>query len=132
MKRFVDLSSKVFGEWFVIRQCESRYWWCRCTCGREQRTYGPNLTSGKSKKCRHCCKNNILPEGQAALNLTFGGYQRSATRRGYTWSLSKEDFLTLTQKNCEYCGAAPNARYGACAEQRLNGVFIGNGKEYGE
>jgi len=127
MRKSPDITGKTFGSWTVLSRVKGPTWSCLCSCGRVQNTSGYNLRTGKSKKCRHCCKNNILPEGEAAFNFTFNSYKRSATKRGYEWAISREEFRILTQGNCQYCGIPPSTRYGACAAQRLNGVFIGNG-----
>jgi len=36
---------------------------------------------------------------------TFRTYRKSARKRGYTFELSFEQFMTFWQKSCYYCGA---------------------------
>lgn len=118
---------ETYGNWTILQKVDYRKWKAQCSCGRMQNVDKYNVVNGKSKKCRHCCKNNLLPEGKAAFNFTFNGYVRSAAKRGHNWGLTREQFFSLTQTVCFYCGCLPSNKYGECSELRLNGVFVGNG-----
>lgn len=50
-----DLTGQRFGDWVVLRKDsdKTRYWICRCSCGKEKSILDYYLTSGKSKSCGH-------------------------------------------------------------------------------
>lgn len=65
--RHIDLTSKHFGEWEVIKYVGNSMWECRCSCGiiKDINTY--SLTHGESKSCGHLNKKFI-----DISNLRFG------------------------------------------------------------
>jgi len=48
----------------------------------------------------------------------------SAKRRGYEWSLTKEQIRHLTKQPCHYCGVEPSQ---VIKHPRLNGKYVYNG-----
>lgn len=92
-------------------------WVCQCDCGNLTIQRTTNLRSGKVKSCG-CYRNsrlkgkpsfNILPKGVAALSSLYLNYKTRAKKKGFDFSLSKEDFSLLTQQPCFYCGAEPSS-----------------------
>lgn len=58
------------------------------------------------------CYNNDKrrkPSGHAAFNRLYNSYKSTSERRGYKFSLTKEEFKALTVQNCYYCGIVPQA-----------------------
>ena len=52
-------------------------------------------------------------------------YKNRAKKRGYIFDLTEEQFFSLTQKDCYYCGAKPNniSKYLGCSGDYLyNGI----------
>lgn len=43
-------------------------------------------------------------EGEAAFNLTYASYIKSAKARGYPFELTKEEFAEIVMQPCVYCG----------------------------
>lgn len=50
----------------------------------------------------------IDSEGKSASTNLYSVYQHNAKNRGFTFELSKENFLVLTKQDCYYCGSPPN------------------------
>jgi len=92
---------------------ERKMYICKCDCGNTVEVRIWNLKYGRNKSCG--CKKNFF-KAQKVLESDFSSlkhavythYKYQAIRRGYKFNLSKEEFLNITNKNCEYCGAEPN------------------------
>lgn len=61
----------------------------------------------KNAKCAKCKGNNIIPSTNSVTNVAYNRCKQNAISRGFNFSLSKEEFIKLSQKNCSYCGAKP-------------------------
>jgi len=102
-------------------------WLCACDCGTVRYFLGIALRSGHFKSCNCARGFGRLPKGEAAFNLTYRHYRKGArTQRGMVFDLSKEEFRTLTQSNCFYCGTLPSQVTGSKIKQ-LNGIYMYNG-----
>lgn len=110
-------------------------WQMRCSCGTEKVVEWRNYKSGKSLSCG-CYRRelaqaqagtyNAKPPGESARNHLILVYKRGASRRGLTYDLTTEQFVSLTRDTCHYCGSEPatvldRSKYGT------NGVYIYNG-----
>lgn len=122
MKR-LELTGQKFERWTIIKEniSQEKYkkytlWDCICDCGTQRTLRGDVLKHGKSKSCgcyhKDKCQitNQIhrLPAGEASKNILFSRYKKSAQVRNIVWNLTKEEFLSLTLKNCYYCNNQPN------------------------
>lgn len=136
-----DLTGKVFGRLTIIEHVgftknRNARWLCECTCGNTKIITASNLKSG-TQSCG-CYRQEIsgqynkLDYGEAAFNSIYYNYQRKATSRKLCFELTKEQFRTLTQQKCKYCGVNPhkihkvNKRVG---EYIFNGVDRKDNKE---
>lgn len=139
-----DLTGQRFGRLLVLEYTgrkitnekkNSGYsmWLCRCDCGAPTIVSSHSLRDGTTKSCGCLAKetarnnggHNILPQGQSAFNQLYGAYKKSARERGYEFSLTKDQFHTITQQDCFYCGAKPEIKFRAA--KGTNGNYIGNG-----
>jgi hypothetical protein len=68
---------------------------------------------------------NVKPSGESAFNQLFYSYKKSASERGYSWELSKDEFREITTQSCHYCGAEPVIKFHATTG--TNGHYYGNG-----
>ncbi len=102
----------------IKRDIKNWYLKVRCTCGSEEWVVYRSLA--KSKSCPHNRINNIpkgliphnkLPDGISSLNSLYGNYKRNASHRGIGFSLSIDDFKTLTKEPCYYCGVQPSKKF---------------------
>ncbi len=99
----------VYGQWTVLEATSSSsYFVCQCTCGTIKKLDKFSLKNGQSKSCG-CLRANInsLTAGEAALNRKFGECKLKAKERNYSFYLTFEQFKTLVQNVCYYCGDAP-------------------------
>lgn len=99
-------------------------WLCRCDCGKETIVGGGLLSSGNTKSCgcwkaengkiqgqKH--KNKMLefyPGNLSAILRMYGGYKIGAKKRGLDFDINIEEFKTITQKPCHYCGIDPSQK----------------------
>ena len=77
-------------------------WLVRCDCGTEKLVSRENLIGGNTKSCG--CS---LRKATAAQTIVRCSYKGGAKQRGLSYSLSEEEFLTLTSSPCHYCGRLP-------------------------
>jgi len=135
--KIINITGQRFGRLTVIKKAKrpvrikntAAYWLCRCECGTEKNINGVSLRNGDTQSCG-CLKKEILlkrlklNKGEAAFNRIFAQYQHDAKKRNIKFSLTKERFKILTQKNCFYCDIPP------CRIRKPegnNGSFVYNG-----
>jgi hypothetical protein len=128
-----------FGRYTVIEKAgyhispcgqKKAMWKCCCDCGTVKTVLGAALRRGNTKSCG-CLRleqlplnRRKLPIGRSIRNLVLGNYKHSAKVRGLKWRLTDEQFDTLIQQDCHYCGTAPAT---VRKIERLNGPFTYNG-----
>lgn len=138
MPKFRDLTGKTFGRLTVIN-CDGKnrhnqfLWTCRCACGVEKSICGTHLVTGGIQSCgcyrkevatvtghTHGIENtkkgknkNRVSAEQNFWTVLYNGYKTDSKKRGYEWSLSKDDFIFIAKQNCHYCGALPSINYRA-------------------
>lgn len=116
-------------------------WRCQCDCGQTSDVKGSNLTNGGTTSCG--CKQaenasvigkanliqrsklRTLPYGRAAAWQLFKSTATHANERKLTFLLTFEQFLEVTSRDCDYCGAAPSNEYGK--SRRGNGSYVYSG-----
>jgi hypothetical protein len=82
-------------------------------CGRQKEMRSDYVKQAKSCGCllgKHSAgkpSGRRLSEGVAAFNHLWGVYKWSASKRGLTFLLTKEEFRHLTSLPCYYCGTEP-------------------------
>lgn len=109
----IDLTGQKFGNLTVLSQAPSSSgggakWNCICDCGREVVKNGYALRLGDVKTCG--CGSHPLKytdPSRAAFNELLSQYKKNAKKGGREFSLSEEEFRTLTSCTCHYCGAPP-------------------------
>jgi hypothetical protein len=100
-----------FGGWEVVEyDCKidgSSCYLCRCDCGYTKTIPAKSLRSGKSSQCRSCASRKH-PGFTPAQNDLYRVYHNSATRRGFSFDIDRDQFIKLTSLNCHYCGGEPS------------------------
>lgn len=138
--RKLELMGKRFERLTVILKLENNkkgntQWLCACDCGKTIKSTGTDLTTGRKPSCG-CRKSELisearkLPTGEAAQNSLFAQYKKSARERNIEFNLNLEEFKSLIDKNCHYCGDISTLKvYGdARLESKgANGNFIYTG-----
>lgn len=133
----IDLTGQRFGIWLVIAQSPRRdnktRWLCECqTCGARMTKRSVILRKSQYAVCYGKHRERVAagtsrlikPSGHAAATERYTGYRSVALKRGLPFSLSREQFIALSQQDCHYCGAAPSQR---AHRRHFNGAFIYNG-----
>lgn len=109
------------------------FWHCRCDCGNLKKIRNCSIR-GRIKSCgcqvyehlKEVHKKNIKQD--IAKTYVIAGYKRSANDKNIEFSLSDEQFYTLTQQNCHYCGIKASRIKNKNGSQYFKGsVFIYNG-----
>ena len=75
------------------------------------------------KKYKSCGCVRKREAGFASANDIFLNYLRNAKKRKLDFEITFEDFFSLSQKECEYCGEMPKS----ISRISTNGEFIYNG-----
>jgi hypothetical protein len=120
VSRRENLSGQTFGRLTVLSRADDARWGgarynCVCSCGNFVERGTGTLKSEKLVPSCGCVGLEKMaippPEGYTDGRVyRYNGYVSGAERRGYTWELSFEQFVTITEKPCAYCGAAPAYR----------------------
>lgn len=135
----VSLVGQKFGKLLVIEEigvlsARRRLWGCLCDCGNKRAATQCCLKDGSIKSCGCLMvenvlslpKHNKLPNGEAAFNCLFTSYINNAQSRGYSFELSREDFRTLMESPCYYCGSLRENKITGEASQ-FNGSYAYTG-----
>ncbi len=124
MPKLLDLQGKQFGSLTVIEIAKGRspegriLWQCTCTCGRSTcakiiTVRSSTLNEGRANSCRMHQHDQTIP---VATRMYFGSVRTRAEKRGYTFALTLEEFCSIIQQPCHYCGAidirSSKSRYG--------------------
>ena len=141
-KRLIDRTGNVYNRLTVIEfrgynKKNMSMWLCRCTCGKERIVVYGNLTSGNTKSCG--CGRKDGPQyqpgarpwlskgpGIASRNNVLYAYKARARRRGWKWTLTLEEAVSLLQGNCHYCGCEP---YQYLKNRDYTGDFVYTGMD---
>ena len=100
--RAIDETGHRYGKLTVLGRVVSpsgktdAFWLCRCDCGNLKNVSGSKLRQGYTTSCG--CKLDHYPK------TVMKKYIRNAKRRGIEWSLSFEQFITIIEQECHYCG----------------------------
>lgn len=136
----------IFNYWTVTQYNSSKQkYLCKCICGNEGYVSSSTLKSNKSKSCgcreKESVGKRIIESGFKALkHKIYTNYVAAAKKRGYTFTITEDDFCQLIVQNCYYCGIEPymTYKYGRGKNQALdysefkyNGVDrVDNEKDY--
>lgn len=134
-----DLVNQRFGKLLVIEPThiirnECLVWKCLCDCGEICFVKSSYLLDGRTKSCGCIRKVNgklwseklKLNSGEAAFRAVLRRYKAQAKVRNLSFELTTEQFKTLTQQNCYYCGKEPKQEY-KYIKIHNTGTYIYNG-----
>jgi hypothetical protein len=109
------------------------YWLGVCDCGNHiiisrvnRRTRKTEINCGCEPKVRA----KQLSEGEAGLKNLYKQYRAGATDRNYDFTISLEQFKTLTSSNCAYCGASPSRKKSYTGARRVKYTATNSYAEY--
>lgn len=131
-----DLGGKKFGRLKVLELSDRTYgtrkiWKCICDCGKEVEVGSDNLVRHLQESCgcirkEQLGKLNRKPQYESSINNLYVRYRNSALRRGHSFSLSVDEFKSITSASCFYCGIEPQQ---SCKSESVkrNGSYMHNG-----
>lgn len=76
----------------------------RCECNTEFPVRLSDVVSGNTTSCG--CARRKHPN--KAIMRMYSSYSSNAKARGYTFNLNHEEFLSLVESSCHYCGIEPS------------------------
>lgn len=134
-----DFTGRRFGRLVVISRAPNciyvgnvnKAWECQCDCGNVAVIAGISLRTGSTKSCG-CYRRERgylgIPD-EASFNILFGSYSRQARKRDIEFSLTKEQFRSLSVSQCYYCGVVPSQQIGPNRRSKntLSQPYIYNG-----
>lgn len=126
--RKINMIGVQVGDWTVLGEAATVRgspvkWKCQCKCGATRDIAGAVLRSGRSTKCVKCRHDSRKkPNGESAFHDVYSAYRRQARNRGLEFSITKQQFVELTQSNCHYTGLPPSS-----IKKTPGGVFVYNG-----
>jgi hypothetical protein len=137
----IDRTGQRYGRLLVTSPAPSKHgyarWWCMCDCGKTKNVSGTCLQAGKIKSCGCLRKEtatnraalnseiNTLTSGEAAFNQLYATYNNNAFIKNREFTLTKEQFKSLTVANCVYCGDGPKSIGRSSTEK--TGAYLYNG-----
>ena len=131
-KKFIDLTGKTIGEWYVVKYLCSRLWLCQCSCGNLGVVEGYSLYTEASKSCGHTNTKDITGNTYNDLTvLRYLGNKKYECRCkcGNITEVFRNNLLTSNTRSCgcktrDYMIETNMARYGENNSRR-----IGNPRE---
>lgn len=114
------------------------FWEVICTlCGEKSFRNCAVVMGCRFKSCgclqrartRNLGKSSSLIPGNSSMRCLLVVYKHSAKKRGHTWSLTIDEFITLTKRSCHYCGTDAAQSFHPMSHGRLTigGPYIYNG-----
>jgi hypothetical protein len=109
----------------MVRSGEAR-WLCRCECGGMVSVASGSLKSSGVRSCG-CLLIEVTSKspGEASFNTLYSRYRHAAKVRRLPFDLTKDQFRSITQRHCHYCGVEP--KQATVIKVRHNGDYIHNG-----
>jgi len=114
-KKQEDLVGTKFGKLLVTGRSNRHgrtEWECLCDCGSSRTVRHTDLIVGRVTMCSFESKlksdlRTRKTNGESSWNRHFKVYQSSANKREIDFKLSKQEFMSITSKDCYHCGAKP-------------------------
>lgn len=106
---FVGFENKTY-KVLAFDRLENRklYYLCECkNCGSKHVVRKDNILDCSSGKCKNCKGNSIKITEEAPINVYYSMYRTGALDRNLNFDLTKEEFKSIINKPCYYCGALP-------------------------
>lgn len=129
----IDLTGKRFGYLTAkvrITEDGKSKWQCICDCGNIKSIPTNSLCSGTTKSCG--CKTSDLNSAghttkNGPINRWLYQYKGSAKNRNLEFDLSFDEFVSLVNSNCFYCGQEPTLHEFWKNQKRRSQFLIVNG-----
>jgi len=107
---------------------------CRCICGKEKVfrydsfVCKNELDRAKSCGCKHTYRNDFNAQKrrkpESVYRYIYEQYQSSAKTRNIDFLLSKDEYIEIVKKNCNYCGESPPVKQPNRGKKKYVGVPV--------
>lgn len=131
---YKDITGQKFGMLTAIKfvrkdsklaKSRSYLWQFKCDCGKLILYARNPVISGHKASCGCIGNNRKIAFGESAFNSLFQSYKYGAKERGLEFSLTKEQFRSLTSLPCTYCDTLPSREHKP--HKFSNGAYRYNG-----
>lgn len=85
-------------------------WLFKCDCGKECIKDDVNVRRGHTKSCSRTC-GIYLGKNISLENGLYSKYKREALKRNLEFKLTKDELISLSKRNCNYCNIEPLQKY---------------------
>lgn len=108
-----DISGQKFNRLLVLpcykRKKNTTHWLCKCDCGTIKFIDASSLQRDYTKSCG-CLKNENIAKKSKIWNdkKVFQSYKTRSKMEKKAFDFVYEDFISLIQKQCFYCGKKPS------------------------
>jgi len=99
--KFIDTYTRPMGKG------KMSYWLCLCDCGNEHAVCIEDLRRGHTSSCGCARRKYNEP---AAMDM-YGYHKHRAKRAHRAFTLTVDEFRSLTSQSCHYCGTPPSNVY---------------------
>ena len=95
------------------KMTSKRRWICQCSCGERLTVINRLLTAGVSTQCKSCAyasrpqSTRRLSKEERLFNIHI---KRRARLGGINVYITIEQFMSITKKDCNYCGSEPKVK----------------------
>ncbi len=108
----LDLTNQRFGKLVVLNQSNVKYsdgirWVCNCDCGKIAIVRTNHLRNGRTNSCG-CLYKKYSATFESAYIGYFNNYMVGAKNRNIEFRLTFEQFVSIIEKSCYYCGTTDN------------------------
>lgn len=99
-----------------------KMWTCKCACGVETKVSQTHLLSRHTKSCG-CLQKDSTRVPDAGFRGLLQQYKAGALSRGLEWSLTEEEFKTLTSSACYYTDRKTSQKFISSDTHRRRRLF---------
>lgn len=106
-------------------------WMANCECGR---TVGPlipaHIVHGHVKSCGKCQRENYWADKRLTgvenpSKLVYRNYRYKAHKRGFEFNVTYEEFMSLVQAPCIYCGGTKTSYFNPVTKHDEKFLYTG-------
>jgi len=137
----LDITNQKFGRLLAVKPLRNSsknrgiIWLFNCDCGNSIEYIALKVKAGMKHSCGclvrdrmiQMAKDRVMPNFQGNINKLYQRYKLEASKRNYSFDLSKDDFSIMLVENCYYCGDTPKTEHCNRKHKNKESTFIYNG-----
>jgi hypothetical protein len=135
-KDHTAIAGKRYGHLVALAPTDKRshngttIWTVQCDCGTIKELPITRVTHNEAVSCGCVSRqrDTRTPPGYSGLTVLLKGYKEGAKRRGFQFSLTREEFSKIVRSPCHYCGVESSlTTKGSRGIRMEHGLFRSNG-----